>query len=612
MASSSSSSSSSSHEGDAGSSYIECFKYSRRATLRSVVGRPDGGAGLAGERAVVGGWVRSSAVVRARRAAAGPPSPSRKPEVEATGLTCTEVLMSRVPLIRCIARLMAGGISAAASAGGSARRPAVGTAMVRINDGSCVADLQIVVDSSLWPLDQVTATGACVLVEGKIEQVEGTSPQYVVQMKVEKILHIGPVDSEKYPLSNAHSSPDLVRGYPHLAARTATVASTARVRSELVHAVHEFFQSNGFFHVNTPMITTTAATSAGNRSKMFRLTRLFSKSDNGNRITPEAVKAAIKEKTRQVEALKRSESNREALEAAEQDLQRANALSRQLEQGASAESSQDVFFHCPAYLTPCHTLHLETYACALSSVYTFSPVFQAESESLDSDRSLAERWTVDVELAFAELEDAISCAEDCVKSLCSTVSKDCSDELKFLSSSQAGHGTSGVTEAAVSSPWQKIKYTEAVNTLLQVTDKTFESKLELGMPLSREHLSYLADDLYKKPVIIYEYPKQLKPFYARLKEDLKTVSAFDLVVPKVGIVACGAQKEERMDNLISRIEESGLQVEQLEWYLDTRRHGTVKHSGFSIDLESLILFVTGLKDVRDTIPFHRTKGHARC
>uniref|UniRef100_A0A0D9XYR1 Aminoacyl-tRNA synthetase class II (D/K/N) domain-containing protein n=1 Tax=Leersia perrieri TaxID=77586 RepID=A0A0D9XYR1_9ORYZ len=602
MASSSTCSSSSSSHEDAWN--IECFKYSRRATLRSVVGRPDGGAGLAGERAVVGGWVRSSTVVRARRASAvspGSSSPSRtKPEgnVQTTGLTCTEVLMSRVPLIRCIARLMAGGIGAAAGAasGGSARRQAIGKALVRINDGSCVADLQIVVDSSLCPLDQVTATGACVLVEGKIEQVEGTAPQYVVQMRVEKILHIGPVDSEKYPLSNALPSSDLIRSYPHLAARTEAVASIARVRSELIHAVHAFFQSNGFFHVNTPIITTT---SAGNRSKMFRLTGLFSKSDNDIRITPEAVRAAIKEKTKQIEALKRSESNKEALEAAEQDLQRAKALSRQLEQ--STESSPDDLFHCPAYLTPCHTLHLETFACALSSVYTFSPAFQAEI--LDSDRSLAERWTLD---------DAISCTEDCVKSLCSTVSKDCSDELKFLSSSQAGDATNSLIGSAVSSPWEKIKYTEAVNTLLQVTDKTFESKLEWGMPLSHEHLSYLADDVYKKPLIIYEYPKQLKPFYARLKEDFKTVSAFDLVVPKVGIVACGAQKEERMDNLTSRIEESGLQIEQLEWYLDTRRHGTVKHSGFSIDLERLILFVTGLKDVQDTNPFCRTKDHAKC
>uniref|UniRef100_J3NCY6 asparagine--tRNA ligase n=1 Tax=Oryza brachyantha TaxID=4533 RepID=J3NCY6_ORYBR len=505
--------------------------------------------------------------------------------------------------IECFRRV-AGGVSAAAS-GGSARRPRAGIALVRINDGSCVADLQIVVDSSLCPLDQLTATGACVLVEGKIEQVEGAasaSPQHAMQMKVDKILHIGAVDSDKkYPLSNAHPSPDIVRANPHLAARTAAVASTARVRSELVHAVHAFFQSNGFFHVNTPIITTT---SAGNRGKMFRLIRIFSKSDGDSRITPEVVRAAIKSKTKQVEALKRSESNREAHEAAEQDLQRATALSGQLE--------QDDFFHCPAYLTPCHTLHLETYACALSSVYTFSPAFQAESLDSDTDRSMAERWTVDVELAFAELEDAISCAEDCLKSLCSTVSKDCSDELKFLSSSQAGGETNSVIESAVSSAWQKIKYSEAVSTLLQVTDKTFESKIEWGLALSQEHLRYLADDLYKKPVIIYDYPKQLKPFYSRLKEDLRTTSAFDLVLPKVGIVACGAQKEERMDNLTSRIEESGLQIEQLEWYLDTRRHGTVKHSGFSIDLERLVLFVTGLKDVRDTIPFHRTKGHAKC
>ncbi|KAL5206885.1 hypothetical protein ABZP36_035094 [Zizania latifolia] len=596
MASSTSSSSSSQED-----SPIQCFKYSRRATLRSVVGRPDGGLGLAGERAVVGGWVRSSAVVKARRAGLAA-SPSRRPEVETTGLTCTEVLMTRVPLIRRIARLMANGISVAAS--GDYARPAAGTALVRINDGSCVADLQITVDSSLCPLEQVTASGACVLVEGKIEQVKHTAPQYVVQMRVEKILHIGPVDSDKYPLSNAHPSTELVRGYPHLAARTAAVASTARVRSELIHAAHAFFQTNGFFHVNTPIITTT---SAGNRRKMFSVTRLFSKSDD-SRVTPEGVRAAIKEKMKQVEALKRSESNKEALEAAEQDLQKANVLSRQLEQGGSTDSSDD-YFNRAAYLTPCHTLHLETYACALSSVYTFSPAFQVEI--LESDKSLTERWTIDVELAFAELEDAMSCTEDCLKSLCSTVSKDCSDELKFLSSSQAGNASNSLIESAVSSPWQRIKYTEAVNTLLQVTDKTFESKLEWGMPLSHEHMSYLADDLYKKPVIIYEYPKQLKPFYARLKEDLKTVSAFDLIMPKIGIVACGSQKEERLDYLTTRIDESGLQIEQLEWYLDTRRHGTVKHSGFSVDFEHLILFVTGLKDVRDTIPFHRTKGHAK-
>ncbi|KAG8048529.1 hypothetical protein GUJ93_ZPchr0009g313 [Zizania palustris] len=318
MASSTSSSSSSQED-----SLIQCFKYSRRATLRSVVGRPDGGLGLAGESAVVGGWVRSSAVVKARHA--GPAaSPSRSPEVETTGLTCTEVLMTRVPLIRRIARLMANGISVAAS--GHYARPAAGTAVVRINDGSCGADLQITVDSSLCPLEQVTASGACVLVEGEIEELKNTAPQYVVQMRVEKILHIGPVDSDMYPLSNVHPSTELVRGYPHLAARTAAVASTARIRSELIHAAHAFFQINGFFHVNTPIITTIpiiTTTIAGNRRKMFSVTRLFSKSDD-SRITPEGVRSAIKEKMKQVEALKRSESNKEALEAAEQDLQKAN------------------------------------------------------------------------------------------------------------------------------------------------------------------------------------------------------------------------------------------------------------------------------------------------
>lgn len=177
------------------------------------------------------------------------------------------------------------------------------------------------------------------------------------------------------------------------------VASTARVRSELIHAAHAFFKTNGFFHVNTPIITTANAVS---RSKMFRITRLFSKSDD-NVITPEVVRAAIKSKTKQVEALKRSESNKEALEAAEQDLQKANELARQLEQGGSTDFPND-FFHRAAYLSPCHALHLETLACALSSVYTFSPAFQAESLENEKCLALAERWTIDAELAFSELE----------------------------------------------------------------------------------------------------------------------------------------------------------------------------------------------------------------
>ncbi|KAL6854282.1 hypothetical protein ACP4OV_019185 [Aristida adscensionis] len=610
MASSSSSSSasvSSSKEAATSSngSAVPCSKYSRRATLRSIVGRPDGGRGLAGRRAVVGGWVRSSKVVKAKHAGAGVIPPQRTmPAVEPTGLTCTQVLMSRVPLIRCIAKLIAGGSTAVdmASSVGSGR-PAAGTALVSINDGSCVRDLQITVDSSLCPLEQVTPVGACVLVQGVIELVEGRSEQHVVELRVDKVVHIGAVSS-KYPLSNAQFHSEHIREYPQLAARSAVVASTARVRSKLVHATHEFFQSNGFFHVNTPIITTAAA---GDRNKMFRVMRILSKSD-GSAITPEVVRTSIRAKTKQIEALKRSESNKEALEAAELDLQRANELARQLEQGSNADFSDDLFQR-PAYLSPSHTLHLETYACGLSSVYTFSPVFQ--SEMLEPNKHLAERWTIDAELAFAELEDAISCAEDCLKWLLSAASKNCSDELKFLSS-QVDNQADGCIDFIVSSSWERITYNESISALLQVTSKSFESKVELGMPLSHEHMSYLADEYYKKTVIIHEFPKQLKPFYARLKEDGKIVSAFDIVIPKVGVVACGAQKEERMDTLSSRIEELGLPHEPLGWYLDIRRHGTINHSGFSIDVERLIMLVTSLKDIRDVNLFSRTKGSAKC
>uniref|UniRef100_A0A0A8Z2H6 asparagine--tRNA ligase n=1 Tax=Arundo donax TaxID=35708 RepID=A0A0A8Z2H6_ARUDO len=526
------------------------------------------------------------------------------PAVETTNLTCTEVLMTRVPLIRCITKLIAGAAGAGDKASSGFCKPAVGTALMRINDGSCVPDLQIVVHSSLCPLEQVAAVGACVLVEGVIELVEGRSQQHVVELRVDKVLHIGAVNSDKYSPSNVNPPLELIRDYPQLAARTTAVASTARIRSKLIHATHVFFQTNGFFHVNTPIITTTTP---GDRSKMFHVMCLLSKSDD-RCITPEVVKTSIKAKVKQIEALKRSESNKEALEAAELDLQRANELARQLEQGGNANFSGD-FFQCPAYLSPSHTLHLETYACALSSVYTLSPVFQVES--LEPHKHLAERWTINVELAFAELEDAISCAEDCLKSLFSTVSKNCSDEVKLLSV-QADTGTNDRIEAVVSSHWQRITYNDAVNTLLQVTDKSFQTKVALGTPLSPEQISYLVDDYHKKPLIISEYPKQLKPFYARLMEDEKTVSAFDIVMPKVGVVACGAQKEESMDKLTTRINELGLPHEPLEWYLDIRRQGTAKHSGFIIDMEQLILLVTGLKDVRDVQPFARTKGNAKC
>ncbi|CAN6351612.1 unnamed protein product [Urochloa humidicola] len=588
-------------------SAVEFLKYSRRASLRSVVGRPDGGRGLAGKRAVVGGWVKSSDPVKAKLAgtAVSPPS---MPAAETTGLTCTEVLMARMPLIRCIAKLIGGAAAVDKASSSVSYKLATGNALVRINDGSCVADLQIVVDSSLCPLEQVTAVGACVLVEGKIELVEARSQQHFIELRVEKVVHVGTVDIDKYPLSNVElAPPELVKDYPpHLATRTTAVASVARVRSEMVHAAHSFFQTNGFFHVNTPITTTT--TVAGDRSKMFRVMRPTRNSDN-RAITPEVVRASIKAKTKQVEALKRSESNKEALEAAELDLQRANELATQLEQQGLNADFSDNFFHQPVYLSPNHTLHLEEYVCALSSVYTFSPVFQPES-CLEPQKHLAERWTIDAELAFAELEDAISCAEDCLKWLLSTISKNCSEELKFLSYG-ANNGIFSHIESAVSSPWERITYDEAVKILLQVKDKSFEAKVELGMPLSLEHMSYLVNDCYKKPMIIYEYRKELKPFYARLMEDATKVSAFDIVVPKVGTIACGTQKEERMDNLTARIDNQRLPRDQSEWYLDIRKHGTVKHSGFSIDIERLILLVTCLNDIHIK-PFQRTKGNPKC
>ncbi|KAG2628878.1 hypothetical protein PVAP13_3KG419981 [Panicum virgatum] len=520
MASSLPSSSSSSEDATTssnGSASVQFSKYSRRATLRSIAGRPNCGLGLAGKRAVVGGWVKSADVIKAKRGG-GVMAPPGMPATEMTSLKCTEVLIARVPLIRCIAKLI-GGASAVDKAPSSVSyklRPV--TALVRINDGSCVPDLQFQKFVSPGRLVNITAVGASVLVEGKIELVEGKNHQHVVELRVDKVLHIGAVDIDKYPLPNVELPPDelitppmeLIKDYPQLAPRTTAMASVARVRSEMVHATHAFFQTNGFFHVNTPPILTTT-TVVGDRRKMFRVMRPTSKSDN-RAITPEVViRASIKMKTKQIEALKRSESNKEALEAAELDLQRASELAQQLEQHGSADFSDNSFQH-PLYLSPNHTLHLETYAYALAA--------------LEPQKLLAERWTINVELAFAELEDAISCAVDGLMWLLSTVSKNCSDELKFLWTEE-NNGKIFHINSSMSSPWERITYNEAVNTLLQVFPVL---KLHLQTTVT---VPYLVDDYYKRPVIISEYPKQLKPFYARLMEDETKVSAFDIVMPKV-------------------------------------------------------------------------------
>ncbi|XP_073012902.1 asparagine--tRNA ligase, cytoplasmic 2 [Typha latifolia] len=592
---------------------VKSFKYSNRVVLKSIVGRADCGLGLVGERVVVGGWVKWCNV---KTKPVASKQPAAVPVVK--DVTCSELLMSKIPLLRCIAKAFAGATETLADEKPDVvvANTASSIAQLRINDGSCVAKLQVVVDSSVCPLEQVTTIGNSVLVEGVIEKVEARG-NYIVELKVEKILHVGLVDHENYPLSKTRLSLDMIRAYPHLRQRTTMVASVVRIRSTLTCAIHMFFQQNGFHFVHTPIITTTTTE---DHKKKFYVTNLFSKSDDNamknamkgpEEISLEVLRAAIKDKSRRIDDLKRTDSNKEALIASLNDLKMAYELTSQLENQEKSESmnarkvdfSED-FFCCPAYLTSYAGLHLESHACALSCVYTFGPIFQAEYSKPMTH--LAEMWMLEVELAFAMLEDVMNCAEDCLKSLCLSIQKDCSDDIKFLSSRKHKRFIDRI-KSVESHPFARISYTEALEVLKKVTDK-----VEWGMDLSTEHQSYLADEYFKRPLIINEYPKELKPFYARIRDDRRTVSAFDIIVPKAGVIASGSQKEERIDMLDLRIQELGLPREQLDWYLDIRRHGTVEHAGFNVKFEKLIMFVTGIDDIRDVIPFPRTRGDARC
>lgn len=335
-------------------------------------------------------------------------------------------------------------------------------------------------------------------------------------------------------------------------------------------------------------------------------------------INLEVVKAAIKEKSARAEDLQRSDSNKEALLAALWDLQKTNELALQMEAqqklkpGTSfkvgkVDFSEDHFSH-QAYLSASAQLHLESYACALGSVYTFGPTFTTENSH--SNTHLAESWMVELDIAFAELEDAINCAEDYVKFLCGWILENCSSEMKLMIK-RVDKTASDRLHLVASSTFERLTYTKAVELLKEVRDKKFET-VEWGIILTEEHERYLADEICKRPVIIYDYPKETQPFYVRLNNDGKTVAAMDVVLPKVGTVIKGCQKEERLDVINTRIQELDLPLELYDWYLDLRRHGSVKHCGFSLDFEHMVMFTTGVDDIRDVIPFPRNRGKLNC
>jgi len=432
------------------------------------------------------------------------------------------------------------------------RRTSKTVTFVQITDGSTLRDLQIVVDESNPGHEQASGltTGCSVSVVGVLVESPGQGQKYEVQATSLEVL--GGSDPETYPLQKKRHSPEFLREIAHLRPRTNTFGAMARVRNSMAYAIHTFFQDRGFQFIQTPIITASDAEGAGS---MFRVTTL--------------------------------------------DL-------NDLPKIAGAVDDEEDFFGKPAYLTVSGQLEAEIFALALSDVYTFGPTFRAENSN--TSRHLAEFWMVEPEVAFCQLDGLTELAEDFLKHLSGHVLDKCQEDLEFFNKWH-DDTTIATLEGIANSNFERITYTEAV-ALLQQSGETFEYPVSWGTDLQSEHERYLTENKIQKPVIVTDYPKDIKPFYMRVNDDGKTVRAMDVLVPRIGELIGGSQREERRDVLETRMTEGGISHDDYAWYLDLRSYGTVPHSGFGLGFERTVQFVTGVSNIRDVIPFPRTPKSA--
>ena len=432
------------------------------------------------------------------------------------------------------------------------RRSSKSVTFIQITDGSTLQDLQIVVDESNPGHEQAASlsTGCSVSVEGVLVESPGQGQKYEVQATTLEVL--GGSDPETYPLQKKRHSPEFLREIAHLRPRTNTFGAMARVRNSMAYAIHSFYQDRGFQYIQTPIITASDAEGAGS---MFRVTTL--------------------------------------------DL---NNLPKD---GSVVDDTED-FFGKPAFLTVSGQLEAEIFALALSDVYTFGPTFRAENSN--TSRHLAEFWMVEPEVAFCQLDGLAELAEDFLKHLFSHVLEHCREDMEFFNK-WYDDTTIATLESIANSQFERITYTEAVD-LLQKSGEKFEFPVSWGTDLQSEHERYLTEKKIQRPVIVTDYPKGIKAFYMRMNDDGETVRAMDVLVPNIGEIIGGSQREERRDVLEARMSESGISHDEYSWYLDLRSYGTVPHSGFGLGFERTVQFATGVSNIRDVIPFPRTPKSA--
>lgn len=559
------------------------WPYSRsygRSSISSILGAADGGKSQVGQTLRVGGWVKTG-----REAGAG------------------------------------------------------AFAFLEVNDGSSFESIQIMVTKevaeAVGGLKNLVPTGTSVLIEGQLAQTpEGT--KQAVELKATSILHLGACDAATYPMAKKKQSYEFLREKMHMRSRTNTIGAVARIRNALAFATHKFFQENGFLYVHTPIITASDCEGAG---EMFQVTTLLGKAEEASSSSdgpagpsPADIKAlqdkvtALGEQVKVAKAAAAADKSDAGLAAAAKAavdalLSAKNELAQQQEAsqvvggikrlpGGKIDYRED-FFGKPAYLTVSGQLQGEYFACALSSIYTFGPTFRAELSY--TTRHLAEFWMIEPEIAFCDLEDDMRCAEDYVRYCCRFLLDNCRQDLEFIVKMIDKTAIERLEQVA-NTPFGRCSYTEAIERLEKAVagGKKFEYPVSWGIDLATEHERYLSEEIFKQPVIVYNYPKEIKAFYMKLNEDGKTVAAMDVLVPKVGELIGGSQREDRYDILKERIEASGMPLEPYEAYLDIRKYGSVPHSGFGLGFERLLLFATGLENIREVIPFPRWPGNASC
>ncbi|MBO8473568.1 MAG: asparagine--tRNA ligase [Bacteroidetes bacterium] len=424
---------------------------------------------------------------------------------------------------------------------------------IALNDGSTINNIQVVCDMQAFDEEMMKSitTGACLRVQGNL--VESVGSGQAVEIQAKDILVYGTADPKTYPLQKKGHTLEFLRSIAHLRPRTNTFGAVLRIRHAMAFAIHKFFNDKGFVYLHTPLITASDCEGAG---AMFQVTTLDMNNPPRN-------------------------------------------------EDGGIDYTQD-FFGRMTSLTVSGQLEGELGAMALGQIYTFGPTFRAENSN--TPRHLAEFWMIEPEMAFYEIEDNMDLAEEFIKYCVRYALDNCMDDLRFLND-MFDKGLIERLQGVIDTDFARITYTEGVDILLK-SGKNFEYPVSWGVDLQSEHERYLVEEHYKRPVIVTDYPKDIKAFYMKQNDDGKTVRGMDVLFPKIGEIIGGSQREEDLDKLNRRIAELGMDTRNLQWYIDTRRFGTAPHSGFGLGFERLLLFVTGMANIRDVIPFPRTPKNA--